>query len=120
VPFAKIRKLIIQGKSEFELSNGETAVIPSSWFVNYSELFNFIEERSSEELVLRKHHLAFARELQNGELILLNLSLKLERLRNFETIDEYPIPGSFEGTLRPYQQAGYNWLRFLNDYQFGG
>ena len=120
VPFAKIRKMIIQGKTEFELPNGEIAVIPASWFVNYSELFNFIEERSAEELVLRKHHLAFARELQNGELILLNLSLKLERLRNFDAIDEYELPDSFEGTLRPYQQAGYNWLRFLNDYQFGG
>jgi len=120
VPFAKIRKLIIQGKTEFELPNGEVAVIPASWFVNYSELFNFIEERSSEELVLRKHHLAFARELQNGELIRLNLSLKLERLRNFDAIDDYILPESFEGTLRPYQHAGYNWLRFLNDYQFGG
>lgn len=120
VPFAKIRKLIIQGKTEFELPNGEVAVIPASWFVNYSELFNFIEERSSEELVLRKHHLAFARELQNGELIRLNLSLKLERLRNFDAIDEYDLPESFEGTLRPYQHAGYNWLRFLNEYQFGG
>ncbi|OOG78836.1 DEAD/DEAH box helicase [Algoriphagus sp. A40] len=120
VPFAKIRKLIIQGKTEFELPNGEIAVIPASWFVNYSELFNFIEERSTEELVLRKHHLAFARELQNGELIRLNLSLKLERLRNFDAIDDYELPGSFEGTLRPYQHAGYNWLRFLNEYQFGG
>lgn len=120
VPFAKIRKLIIQGKSEFELSNGETAVIPSSWFVNYSDLFNFIEERSSEELVLRKHHLAFARELQNGELIQLNLSLKLERLRNFDAIDDYVLPENFDGILRPYQHAGYNWLRFLNEYQFGG
>lgn len=120
VPFVKIRKLIIQGKTEFELPNGEVAVIPASWFVNYSELFNFIEERSSEELVLRKHHLAFARELQNGELIRLNLSLKLERLRNFDAIEDYVLPESFEGTLRPYQHAGYNWLRFLNDYQFGG
>ncbi len=120
VPFAKIRRLIIQGKHEFELPNGETAVIPASWFVNYSELFNFIEERSTDELVLRKHHLAFARELQNGELIRLNLSLKLERLRNFDAIDDYSIPTSFQGSLRPYQQAGYNWLRFLNEYQFGG
>jgi hypothetical protein len=120
VPFAKIRKLILQGKSEFELPNGEVAVIPASWFINYSELFNFIEERSAEELVLRKHHLAFARELQNGELIKLNLSLKLERLRKFDAIDEYDLPGSFEGILRPYQHAGYNWLRFLNEYQFGG
>ncbi|WP_026950683.1 DEAD/DEAH box helicase [Algoriphagus mannitolivorans] len=120
VPFAKLRKLLIQGKTEFELPNGEIAVIPASWFVNYSELFNFIEERSSEELVLRKHHLAFAKELQNGELIQLNLSLKLERLRNFDAIDDYEIPASFNGSLRPYQHAGYNWLRFLNEYQFGG
>ncbi|OYX17709.1 MAG: helicase SNF2 [Algoriphagus sp. 32-45-6] len=120
VPFAKIRKLIISGKTEFELPNGEIAVIPSSWFVNYSELFNFIEERSAEQLVLRKHHLAFARELQNGELIKLNLSLKLERLRNFDAINDYEVPASFEGSLRPYQHAGYNWLRFLNEYQFGG
>jgi hypothetical protein len=120
VPFAKLRKLLIQGKHEFELPNGEIAVIPASWFVNYSELFNFIEERSAEELVLRKHHLAFARELQNGELIRLNLSLKLERLRNFDAIDDYSLPASFNGDLRPYQNAGYNWLRFLNEYQFGG
>lgn len=120
VPFAKIRRLIIAGKTEFELPNGEIAVIPASWFVNYSELFNFIEERSADELVLRKHHLAFAKELQNGELIKLTLSLKLERLREFDAIDDYEIPSSFKGTLRPYQQAGYNWLRFLNEYQFGG
>ena len=120
VPFAKIRRMIIQGKTEFELPNGEIAVIPSSWFVNYSELFNFIEERSAEELVLRKHHLAFARELQNGELIKLNLSLKLERLRHFDAINDYEVPSTFEGSLRPYQHAGYNWLRFLNEYQFGG
>jgi SNF2 family DNA or RNA helicase len=120
VPFAKLRKLLIQGKHEFELPNGEIAVIPASWFVNYSELFNFIEERSAEELVLRKHHLAFARELQHGELIRLNLSLKLERLRNFDAIDDYALPSTFKGSLRPYQNAGYNWLRFLNEYQFGG
>ncbi|NBP30797.1 MAG: DEAD/DEAH box helicase, partial [Flavobacteriia bacterium] len=120
VPFSKLRRLLIQGKHEFELPNGEIAVIPASWFVNYSELFNFIEERSAEELVLRKHHLAFARELQNGELIRLNLSLKLERLRNFDAIDEYQVPSNFKGALRPYQTAGYNWLRFLNEYQFGG
>jgi hypothetical protein len=32
VPFAKLRKLLIQGKHEFELPNGEIAVIPASWF----------------------------------------------------------------------------------------
>ena len=30
------------------------------------------------------------------------------------------MPSNFKGALRPYQTAGYNWLRFLNEYQFGG
>jgi hypothetical protein len=120
IPFVKIRKLMIQGKREFELPNGEIAVIPASWFVNYSELFHFIEERTNEHLVLRKHHLELARELHGADIIKLTMSLKLERLRNFDSIDDYEIPSTFQGSLRPYQHAGYNWLRFLNEYQFGG
>lgn len=121
VPFAKLRKLIMQGKAEFELPNGETAVIPASWFVNYAELFSFMEDRGAQDaMVLRKHHLALAKEMEQGDLVKLTLSRKLERLRDFETIDEYDIPSRFQGTLRPYQHAGYNWLRFLNEFKFGG
>jgi SNF2 family DNA or RNA helicase/CRISPR/Cas system CMR-associated protein Cmr5 small subunit len=121
VPFAKLRKLLLQGKSEFELPNGEIAVIPSSWFVNYSELFNFMEDRGDDDvMVLRKHHLALARQMEEGNLVQVTLSRKLETLRNFEAIETYELPTSFEGSLRPYQHAGYNWLRFLNEFKFGG
>lgn len=121
VPFAKIRKLIIQGKTEFELPNGEIAVIPASWFVNYSELFSFMEDKGAlDTMVMRKHHLALAKEMEQGELVKLSLSRKLERLRDFEAIDEYEVPSLFHGILRPYQHAGYNWLRFLNEFKFGG
>jgi SNF2 family DNA or RNA helicase len=121
VPFAKLRKLLLAGKSEFELPNGEIAVIPSSWFVNYAELFNFMEDRGVDDImVLRKHHLALAKEMEAGNLVQLTLSRKLEKLRDFEAIEEYEIPFSFSGTLRPYQHAGYNWLRFLNEFKFGG
>jgi hypothetical protein len=121
VPFAKLRKLIMQGKAEFELPNGEVAVIPASWFVNYGELFSFMEDRGAQDaMVLRKHHLALAKEMEQGDLVKLTLSRKLERLRDFESIDEYDIPSRFQGILRPYQHAGYNWLRFLNEFKFGG
>ncbi|MDZ7648749.1 MAG: SNF2-related protein [Cytophagales bacterium] len=30
------------------------------------------------------------------------------------------MPENFTGTLRPYQKAGYNWLRFLNEFHLGG
>lgn len=121
VPFSKLRKLILSGKSEFELPNGEIAVIPASWFVNYAEIFTFMEDKGIQDLmVLRKHHLALAKEMEKGELVKLTLSKKLERLRDFESIEEYEIPSRFHGLLRPYQHAGYNWLRFLNEFKFGG
>lgn len=121
VPFAKIRRMIMKGKTEFELPNGEIAVIPASWFVNYSELFSFMEEGDAQDsIIMRKHHLALAKQLEEGNLVQLTLSRKLEKLRDFESIDDYDLPCYFDGTLRPYQKAGYNWLRFLNEFRFGG
>lgn len=121
VPFAKIRSMILSGKTEFELPNGEIAVIPASWYVNYGEIFSFMEEGSSkDQIIMRKHHIALAKQLEEGNLVQLTLSRKLEQLRDFESIDDYELPDYFEGTLRPYQKAGYNWLRFLNEFRFGG
>ncbi|MBS9523575.1 DEAD/DEAH box helicase [Litoribacter alkaliphilus] len=122
IPFHKIRKMLTQGKSEFELPNGEIAVIPDSWFVNYSEIFSFLEDNDAthQHLKLKKHHIALAQELEKGQLINLTLSRKLEKLKDFSNIEDYELPAGFQGELRPYQKAGYNWLRFLNDYSFGG
>ncbi|MDN3668841.1 DEAD/DEAH box helicase [Echinicola jeungdonensis] len=122
IPFAQIRKLLTKGKSEFELPNGEIAIIPDSWFVNYSEIFSFLEDSEEKEknMVLKKHHIALAQELQKGNLIDLTLSRKLAKLKDFSSIESYELPKEFKGTLRPYQKAGYDWLRFLNEYKFGG
>jgi superfamily II DNA or RNA helicase len=122
IPFHKIRKLLLQGKTEFELPNGEIAVIPESWFIHYSEIFAFLEdqEEADRPLVLKKHHIALAQELQTNNLVQLTLSKKLDKLRDFSSIDDYDLPLTFKGELRPYQKAGYNWLRFLKEYRFGG
>ncbi|MCP4137219.1 MAG: DEAD/DEAH box helicase [bacterium] len=34
--------------------------------------------------------------------------------------DTYPLPLNFKGNLRPYQYAGYNWLRFLHEHDLNG
>ncbi|WP_194776004.1 DEAD/DEAH box helicase [Pararhodonellum marinum] len=122
IPFSKIRKLLIKGKSEIQLPNGEIAVIPDSWFVNYGDIFAFLEDHETvnDKLVLKKHHLALAQELQSGNLVKLTLSRKLEKLRDFNNIEEFELPEAFQGELRPYQKAGFNWLKFLNAYRFGG
>lgn len=124
IPFAKIRKLILKSQKEITLPNGEVAVIPDSWFTEYSELFAFMEENrnkgSKARLCLNKHHIALVRDMENGHLAKITMTRKLEKLKEFESIDDHPLPELFNGELRPYQKAGYNWLQFLNKYKFGG
>jgi SNF2 family DNA or RNA helicase len=119
IPFLKIRKYILKGVTEFELPNGEIAVIPEEWFSQYTELFAFVDDED-DLLTLKKHHIALVEELQSGNLAKVNISNKLEKLRNFDTIEDFPMPFSFTGELRPYQKAGYNWMQFLNKYNLGG
>ncbi|MEF2175228.1 MAG: DEAD/DEAH box helicase [Candidatus Absconditabacteria bacterium] len=43
-----------------------------------------------------------------------------KNLLNFPGIKEYPTPKNLKATLRDYQKQGYNWLKFLQDYNFSG
>lgn len=43
-----------------------------------------------------------------------------DKLLNFKNPNQVTCPASLQATLRPYQQAGINWLQYLRDGQFGG
>jgi SNF2 family DNA or RNA helicase len=121
IPFKELRKLIMRKKVEFKLPNGEIAIIPEAWLTKYSDLFALSEtDGENEKPVLRKHHLNLVKELEEGNLAKVHLSEKLRSLNSFNGIKNYPLPAGFKGELRPYQKAGYNWLRFLNEYRLGG
>jgi len=121
ISFKELRKLINTKKKELVLPNGEIAVIPDAWLTDYAELFAFMEEDGSDQnLRLKKHHLSLIQDLTNGKLAQVTMDRKLQKLQGFEEIDEYDLPEGFKGELRPYQKAGYDWMRFLADYSFGG
>jgi superfamily II DNA or RNA helicase len=121
IPFIQLRNYILNRKKEFLLPNGEIAVIPEWWFTKYSEFFSFTENsHDDDQLRLRMHHLALVQELKEDNLVTAVISRKLENLRNFQHIEPAESPARFQGLLRPYQKTGYDWLRFLKQYRFGG
>jgi len=121
IPFKELRKLILKKKVEFKLPNGEIAIIPEAWLTKYADLFALSEtEGDKEKPVLRKHHLNLVKELEDGNLAKVHISEKLRSLGAFTGIKNYTLPDGFVGELRPYQKAGYNWLRFLNEFRLGG
>jgi SNF2 family DNA or RNA helicase len=122
IPFKDLRKIILKKGNEILLPNGEIGIIPDSWIKEYSELFAFMDDPNTkgQNLTLKKHHLALVKDLESGNLAKVSMSKKLEKLRNFDQIENIPSPKSFIGELRPYQKAGFNWMNFLNAFKFGG
>lgn len=121
IPFNQLRKLIMKKQREIKLPNGEIAFIPDSWIHEYADLLHFSHEADGDSgFMLKKHHLSLVQELATNNLARVSMDRKLEQLRNFEHIDETPLPADFKGDLRPYQKAGFDWMQFLNTYNFGG
>lgn len=118
IPFIQLRNHILHKKREFLLPNGEIAIIPEKWFSQYSNLLSFTE--GEENLRLKKLHVGLVHDFANSELATVTMDRKLQRLVDFEEIEEVTSPIHFNGTLRPYQKAGYNWFHFLQKYNFGG
>lgn len=119
IPFIDLRHHILNKIREFVLPSGEIAVIPEEWFSQYGNLLSFTE-KGHGNLRLRKHHIGLITDFANSELATVTIDRKLEKLSDFSEIDETPVPRNFNGELRSYQKAGYNWFHFLRKYNFGG
>jgi len=118
VPFISLRKNILNKIREFVLPSGEVAIIPEQWFTQFVNFFYFAE--GDESLRLKKQHVGVINELQESEIAGISMRRKMEKLADFETLEEVEDPVNFSGSLRPYQKAGYNWFQFLKKYHFGG
>lgn len=116
IPFTQLRHHILNHIREWMLPNGETAIIPEEWFARYNHLFHFSDDKKN--IRLSKHHIGLLNDV--SEHAAQSMDRKLERLEAFDEIADVTEPERFNGSLRPYQKAGYNWFHFLQQYRFGG
>ncbi|MBD3316328.1 MAG: hypothetical protein GF344_11125, partial [Chitinivibrionales bacterium] len=106
------------------LSDGSTGMLPEGWLQKFASLFAVFEHDTENDRV----------QIQPAQLPALDMLCEMadhtqteesverirERFRDFRGIEHAPLPEGFEGSLRPYQQAGYDWLCFLRKHGFGG
>lgn len=116
--FLSLKEYILKGKREFILPNGLVAVIPPEWFGNLAGMLEL--SISNDEIRLEKYHVGLLEELHAGGGRFLRISDKLDRIKNYGQVKPRELPQAFEGVLRPYQKAGYDWFYFLKDNGFGG
>lgn len=122
VPLEEMRRAVRRNERFIKLADGSIGELPPEWLSKYRHLFGLSESRE-EGLRVSRHHVALLDDLfGKGDTVEADNKFEVARswLKSFEGIREQPIPKSFQGELRPYQKAGFEWLHFLREAGFGG
>lgn len=122
VSLKDIRRAMRRKQSYIKLSDGSIGMLPEEWFERYRHLFA-VGEETEEGLRLSQGHFTLLDQLlEQADHARADDEFRqhIDHLRAFSSISTRDLPDNFQGTLRPYQKAGYDWLHFLHDYRFGG
>lgn len=122
VALAEVRRAVRKRERFVKLADGSIGEIPPEWIEQYRHLFALGEE-TDKGLRLAHHHLTLLDQLLADDTRARTdqeFKRRREHLRNFDGIKPQKLPKHFDGELRPYQKAGFDWLHFLREYKFGG
>ncbi|HEY9340701.1 MAG TPA: SNF2-related protein [Hanamia sp.] len=118
----EIQKALSNKQSFVQLDDGTLGILPDEWIKKYALLFK-VGEGKNNQLRLSKFHLSVIDDLyeqRDEEELSFELDEKYERIRDFKSIPEIPVPAELENRLRPYQVSGFQWLNYLKTIGWGG
>ena len=122
VGIKELRKAIVKKQNYIQLADGTLGILPDEWLEKYGAVFR-VGQIHGDSLEVSKLHFSLVDQLYDeidDEAVLKELNEKRLKLRNFTNISEIKIPASINATLRPYQKEGFNWLNFLDEFNWGG
>ncbi len=122
VSLPELLATIRRGDGTIRLDDGSLGLLPEEWLEKYGILAGL---GTKEE-----DHLRFT----TSQAVLLDVLLAeqphvdvdeqfaaiRQRMQNFQGVEEASEPEGFQGELRTYQREGLGWLRFLQEFHFGG
>jgi non-specific serine/threonine protein kinase len=121
---ANLKQAVRHQDKFVKLADGSLARLPEEWEKRFRHFFNFAEvdaEKGGAQIA--SAHAMLIDALFDGvheKNFDDHFKKRVAKLRDFKGIAEIPAPKNLQGMLRPYQQAGLNWMGFLKDYGFNG
>ena len=133
VSFQEIRRALRKRERFIKLADGSIGEIPEIWLERYRHLFA-LGDVAGDGLRFSRHQVTLldrafseADAAQTDDLF----DQRRDRLRvltakSFSANNQsggilpQDLPAGFNGELRPYQKAGFDWLHFLHSFDFGG
>jgi len=118
----EVRRALHRKERYIKLADGTMGEIPEDWIERYKHLFG-LGEPTDDGMRLSNHHLTLIDQiLEDADRIQTDDEFRRSkrRLLDFKGIQARDLSGGFKGELRPYQKAGFDWLHFLHEFEFGG
>ncbi|WP_339739566.1 DEAD/DEAH box helicase [uncultured Sunxiuqinia sp.] len=116
IPFIKLKRNILSGIREFELPNGEVAILPKEWFAEYEDLLPFVKQ-DGNTMKLKKYHYQLLKKQLRG--IDKSFFQRLDKISESAS-EPVAVPANIQAKLRAYQEEGFSWMYRLYEHQFGG
>ena len=101
IPFRDLRDTILRGEQEYMLPTGEILLIPNEWLKRYSDLMLIGLPKGQG---YQRHRSQILREEAKVD------SDKFATARPINSETAVEVCSKLKATLRPYQQAGFQWL----------
>jgi len=122
VGLPKLLEALRQGQSFVMLDDGSQGMLPESWLKKFAPLAS-LGEAQGDAVRFRSSQAMFLDALlasQPEVKVDARFEKARAKLRGFAGVHAREQPSGFVGQLREYQQLGLGWLRFLQDFGFGG
>ena len=112
-------------KKFYRLKKGNFFDLDNDTFFNIANLVDSlnISNFSAKNIKIPKYRAMYLEKLASESKLDLNKDEEFNKIINDITNSkdlDFKIPKEFNGTLRDYQKIGFNWLKVLDKYNFGG
>jgi SNF2-related domain/Helicase conserved C-terminal domain/Bacterial SNF2 helicase associated len=121
VSLSQLRQAVLNKQDYVQLGDGTWGLLPQEWLQRFTAFFK-LGKTQNESVQVSKRHFTIINDWQqiDNTAIAAELEQKKQQLLNLENQQDFALPQNLQATMRPYQAAGYQWLRQLHSIGWGG
>jgi SNF2 family DNA or RNA helicase len=115
-------RAIKNNESYVTLKDGTLGVLPSKWIEQVKKILA-VAEIEKEAVKISKYRFNIIEDIFediDDQELLQELHDKKKKFLDLDFKKKHKVPKAINAELRDYQYAGYQWLKFLDESEFGG
>ena len=122
IDLKSLKKKLVKNTNYIKLSDGKLAILPQKWYEKLTRYLRLGEVNKDGTVHISKNRFNVLDE--DIEFVtpkmIREVQEKKKKLAEFTTISKKLLPDNITAVLRHYQEDGFNWLCFLEEYNWGG